>query len=157
MPSRKANVKNEKQYEAMKDRGCGRSGPRKMANSPDASKHGGEKSHPSASQSDSSRAERTLRRSPPAARAAKPQPARSWTRRRRERSEEPGWLVVVGTGRIGLQDEDLGRHVGVEVHLGHEGGHLAAGDLGDGLGEFRTMAIWKDCRVALTWLKSLRR
>ena len=45
MPSKSANVKNEKQYEALKDKGMSKSRAARIANSPDASKHGGEKSH----------------------------------------------------------------------------------------------------------------
>jgi hypothetical protein len=45
MPSKSANVKNEKQYEALKDKGMSKERAAKIANSPDASKHGGEKSH----------------------------------------------------------------------------------------------------------------
>jgi hypothetical protein len=44
MPSKKANVKNEKQYEALKDKGMSKERAAKIANSPKASKHGGEKS-----------------------------------------------------------------------------------------------------------------
>ena len=35
-------VKNEKQYEALKDKGMSKERAAKIANSPDASKHGGE-------------------------------------------------------------------------------------------------------------------
>jgi hypothetical protein len=41
MPS---NIKNEKQYEALKDKGMSKERAAKIANSPDASKHGGKKS-----------------------------------------------------------------------------------------------------------------
>ena len=44
VPSKSANVKNEKQYEALKDKGMSKQRAAKIANSPDASKHGGEKS-----------------------------------------------------------------------------------------------------------------
>ena len=44
MPSKKANVKNEKQYEALKDKGMSKERAAKIANSPDASKHGGQRS-----------------------------------------------------------------------------------------------------------------
>jgi len=44
MPGRQANVKNEKQYEALKDKGMAKERAAKIANSPDASKHGGQKS-----------------------------------------------------------------------------------------------------------------
>lgn len=45
MPSKSANVKNEKQYEALKDKGMSKERAAKIANSPKASKHGGKKSH----------------------------------------------------------------------------------------------------------------
>src|SRR4051812_34511295 len=45
MPTKSANVKNEKQYEALKDKGMSKQRAARIANSPDASKHGGEKSH----------------------------------------------------------------------------------------------------------------
>ena len=45
MPSRSANVKNEKQYEAFKDKGMSKERAAKIANSPKASEHGGKASH----------------------------------------------------------------------------------------------------------------
>jgi hypothetical protein len=44
MPSKSANVKNEKQYESLKKKGMSKQRAAKIANSPDASKHGGKKS-----------------------------------------------------------------------------------------------------------------
>jgi len=44
MPSKSANVKNEKQYEALKDKGMSKERAAKIANSPGASKRGGQKS-----------------------------------------------------------------------------------------------------------------
>ena len=44
MPQRRANVKNEKPYETLKDKGMSKERAAKIANSPDASKHGGKKS-----------------------------------------------------------------------------------------------------------------
>jgi hypothetical protein len=44
MPSKRANVKNEKQYEALKDKGMSKARAAKIANSPGASKRGGKKS-----------------------------------------------------------------------------------------------------------------
>jgi hypothetical protein len=44
MPSRSANVKNEKQYEALKDKGMSKQRAARIANSPDASNHGGKAS-----------------------------------------------------------------------------------------------------------------
>ena len=44
MPSKSANVKNEEQYEALKDKGMSKQRAAKIANTPDASKKGGKKS-----------------------------------------------------------------------------------------------------------------
>jgi hypothetical protein len=44
MPGNRANVKNEKQYEALKDEGMSKERAAKIANSPKASSHGGKKS-----------------------------------------------------------------------------------------------------------------
>jgi hypothetical protein len=44
VPSKSANVKNEKQYEALKKKGMSKSRAAKIANSPGASKRGGKKS-----------------------------------------------------------------------------------------------------------------
>src|SRR4051812_14738111 len=44
MPSKSANVKNEKQYEALKDKGMSKERAAKIANSKDSSKHGGQQS-----------------------------------------------------------------------------------------------------------------
>ena len=53
MPSKKANVKNEKQYEALKDKGMSKERAAKIANSPGASSRGGKKSGSSRSRSSS--------------------------------------------------------------------------------------------------------
>jgi hypothetical protein len=44
MPSKSANVKNPKQYEALKDKGMSKERAAKIANTPDASKKGGKSS-----------------------------------------------------------------------------------------------------------------
>jgi hypothetical protein len=44
MPGKSANVKNEKQYEALKDKGMSKERAAKIANSPGASKRGGKSS-----------------------------------------------------------------------------------------------------------------
>jgi hypothetical protein len=44
MPSKRANVKNEKQYEALKEKGMSKERAAKIANSPGASSRGGKKS-----------------------------------------------------------------------------------------------------------------
>jgi hypothetical protein len=43
VPGKRASVKNEKQYEALKDKGMSKERAARIANSPDASKHGGQK------------------------------------------------------------------------------------------------------------------
>jgi hypothetical protein len=45
MPEKRAHVKNERQYEALKEKGMSKERAARIANSPDASKHGGERSH----------------------------------------------------------------------------------------------------------------
>jgi hypothetical protein len=54
MPSKSANVKNEKQYEALKDKGMSKERAAKIANTPDASKKGGKSSGSGTRSSDSS-------------------------------------------------------------------------------------------------------
>ena len=44
MPGKRASVKNEKQYEALKDQGMSKQRAARIANSPEASRHGGQKS-----------------------------------------------------------------------------------------------------------------
>jgi hypothetical protein len=44
MPTKRASVKNEKQYEALKDKGMSKERAAKIANSPGASKKGGKSS-----------------------------------------------------------------------------------------------------------------
>lgn len=44
MPSKSSNVKNEKQYEALKDKGMSKQRAAKIANTSDASSKGGKKS-----------------------------------------------------------------------------------------------------------------
>ena len=44
MPSKSANVKNEKQYEKLKDKGMSKERAARIANSPGASSRGGKKS-----------------------------------------------------------------------------------------------------------------
>jgi hypothetical protein len=44
MPTKSANVKNKKQYEALKEKGMSKSRAARIANSPKASEHGGKKS-----------------------------------------------------------------------------------------------------------------
>jgi hypothetical protein len=51
MPNKRANVKNEKQYEALKDKGMSKERAAKIANSPGASSRGGKKSGSSSSSS----------------------------------------------------------------------------------------------------------
>jgi hypothetical protein len=44
MPSKSSNVKNSEQYEALKDKGMSKERAARIANSPSASKHGGQSS-----------------------------------------------------------------------------------------------------------------
>jgi hypothetical protein len=53
MPRKRPNVKNEKQYEALKDKGMSKERAARIANSPGASSRGGKKSHSSSSRSSS--------------------------------------------------------------------------------------------------------
>jgi hypothetical protein len=53
VPSKKANVKNKKQYEKLKEKGMSKSRAARIANSPGASKKGGKKSHSGRSRSTS--------------------------------------------------------------------------------------------------------
>jgi hypothetical protein len=45
MPGKRASVKNEKQYEALKDKGMSKERAARIANAEDSSKHGGQQSH----------------------------------------------------------------------------------------------------------------
>ncbi len=54
MPSKSANVKNEKQYEALKDKGMSKERAAKIANSPGASSRGGKSSGSGTRRSNSS-------------------------------------------------------------------------------------------------------
>lgn len=45
MPGKRPSVKNEEQYEALKKKGMSKERAARIANSPDASKHGGQASH----------------------------------------------------------------------------------------------------------------
>jgi len=54
MPSKSANVTNEKQYEALKDKGMSKERAAKIANTPDASKKGGKASGSGKKNTDSS-------------------------------------------------------------------------------------------------------
>ena len=54
MPDKKAHVENEQQYEALKDKGMSKERAAKIANSPGASRRGGEHSHSGSTRSNSS-------------------------------------------------------------------------------------------------------
>jgi hypothetical protein len=54
MPGKSSNVKNEKQYEALKDKGMSKERAARIANSPGSSKRGGQQSHSKSSRSSSS-------------------------------------------------------------------------------------------------------
>ena len=71
MPSKSANVKNKGQYDALKDKGMSKQR-RQVANSPKASKHGGEKSHSGSGKSNQGGITASTRQQ--AEKAAKPPP-----------------------------------------------------------------------------------
>ncbi len=54
MPNKRAGVKNEKQYEALKDKGMSKERAARIANSPGSPSRGGKASHSSSSRSRSS-------------------------------------------------------------------------------------------------------
>ena len=54
MPGKRANVKNEKQYEALKDKGMSKERAARIANSSGSSKRGGQRSNSTSSRSSSS-------------------------------------------------------------------------------------------------------
>jgi hypothetical protein len=54
LPNKRPSVKNEKQYEALKDKGMSKERAARIANSPGASSRGGKKSGSSSSRSSSS-------------------------------------------------------------------------------------------------------
>jgi hypothetical protein len=53
MPGKRPSVKNEKQYEKLKEKGMSKERAAKIANSPGASSRGGKASHSSSSRGDS--------------------------------------------------------------------------------------------------------
>jgi hypothetical protein len=55
MPNKRASVKNEKQYEKLKEKGMSKQRAARIANSPGASSRGGKKSGSSSSSSSSSK------------------------------------------------------------------------------------------------------
>lgn len=54
MPGKRPSVKNEKQYEKLKEKGMSKERAARIANSPGASRRGGKASHSSSSRSSSS-------------------------------------------------------------------------------------------------------
>jgi hypothetical protein len=55
MPDKRPSVKNEDQYEALKEKGMSKERAAKIANSPGASKKGGKRSHQGSSRSSEAR------------------------------------------------------------------------------------------------------
>ena len=62
MPSERANVENERQYEALKEKGMSKERAARIANSPGASSRGGQASHSGSSGSGSSQGGTTARK-----------------------------------------------------------------------------------------------
>ena len=71
MPSKSANVKNTKQYEALKDKGMSKERAAKIANTPDASKKGGKASGKGAAAAPQQGGTTAQKRGPPAAKGGK--------------------------------------------------------------------------------------
>jgi hypothetical protein len=98
MPNKKANVKNEKQYEALKDKGMSKERAAKIANSPGASSRGGKTSGSSSSRSSSKQGGTTAQKKAAGGKAAGPplaSPDRLSATRigltRRQAPAEPGY------------------------------------------------------------------
>jgi hypothetical protein len=70
MPGKRPSVKNEKQYEKLKEKGMSKERAAKIANSPGASSRGGKASGSAVRRHDASQGGRPRRRRPRAARAA---------------------------------------------------------------------------------------
>ena len=80
MPGSRANVKNEKQYEALKDKGMSKERAAKIANSPDASKHGGDASHSGIGKSQSGQGGTTAQKKSAGRKGGKATAAKSTTK-----------------------------------------------------------------------------
>ena len=92
MPTKSANVKNEKQYEALKDKRMSKERAAKIANSPNGSKHGGGKaSHSARATAVRVARQRSTRRQ--AARVGRLRPGRS-SADPRDRGSRPGILPM---------------------------------------------------------------
>ena len=91
MPGKSAHVKNEKQYEALKEKGMSKERAAKIANSPDASRKGGKNSHSGSSRSSSSQGGTTAQKK---AAGAKGGPRQLASRVDRTDSTLPGQLRV---------------------------------------------------------------
>lgn len=74
MPDKRPSVKNERQYEALKDKGMSKERAARIANSPGASSRGGKKS---GSGGNSSRGEPPRRRRRPGGKVARPRRGRT--------------------------------------------------------------------------------
>ena len=95
MPGKRANVKNEKQYEALNDKGMSKQRAARIANSPNASKNGGKKSGSAVTPNKAVPRRNTRRRVAREARRP-PNPSPDCARGRRGRKDGP---QVGGTGR----------------------------------------------------------
>ena len=77
MPGKQPSVKNEKQYEKLKEKGMSKERAAKIANSPGASSRGGKASGSGVRRHNSSQGGTTAQKRPPAVRAAAPPRARA--------------------------------------------------------------------------------
>ena len=104
MPGKQAHVKNEKQYEALKDKGMSKERAAKIANSPGSSSRGGKASHSSSSRSPAREAKLVVasRRRSTEAEAAEPPRSticRSGARGQLGHADQPlGEVEPVGVG-----------------------------------------------------------
>jgi hypothetical protein len=88
MPGKRPNVKNEKQYEKLKEKGMSKERAAKIANSPGASSRGGKASGSGVRRHNTSQGGTTAQKK--AARAAVPPRARVRSARRGSSTERPG-------------------------------------------------------------------
>src|SRR5256885_17069882 len=85
MPGKRANVKNEKQYEKLKEKGMSKERAAKIANSPGASSRGGKKAHSSSSRSSSKQGGATAQK-----KAARRKGGQGTARKSRALAADPG-------------------------------------------------------------------
>src|SRR6266702_4438674 len=101
MPSKSANVKNEKQYEKLKEKGMSKSRAARIANSPGASSRGGKKSGSGSSPKQGGTTAQTKKAGARGDQFLDPPLPLHAADRRCVRSPFPAALVVGGHGPVG--------------------------------------------------------